>query len=74
MESQNNTEHNVVGKTKKSITQSSKNKKQAAKIDSEIVAEMSSDSDGQKFKKTNLKQIGLGLELELNLKTKSSKF
>ena len=53
MESQNNTEHNVVGKMKKGRTQRSQNKKQAAKIDSdlEIVAEISSDSDSQKFEK-----------------------
>ena len=54
MESQNNTEHNIVGKMKQSRTQRSQNKKQATKIDSclEIVAEMSGDSDGQKFEKT----------------------
>ena len=74
MESQNNTEHNVVGKMKKSRTQRSQNKEQAAKIDSDlkIVAEMSGDSDGQKFEKIkNSKQIETGLELELNLKTRA---
>ena len=72
-ENQNNTEHNVVGKTKKSRTLRSQNKKHAAKIDSdlEIVAEMSGDSDGQKFEKIkNSKQNESGLELELNLKTR----
>ena len=70
---QNNTEHNVVDKTKKSRTLRSQNKKQAAKIDSElkIVAEMSGDSNGQKFEKIeNSKQNESGLELELNLKTR----
>ena len=73
MDSQNNTECNIADKAKKGRTQRSQNKKQATKIDSDlkIVAEMSSDSECQKFEKTkNSKQIESDLELQLHLKTK----
>ena len=73
MENTSNTKHNVVGKSKKNTTQRSQNKRETAKVvsDLEIVTEMSSYSDGQKFEKIkNSKQTESDLELELNLKTR----
>ena len=67
MENTNNTEHNIVGDTKKNRTQRSQNKKQTAKGDSDlkIVA-------GQKFEKKLKIQSKLSQIWNLNLSLKPS--
>ena len=66
-----NSENFFVGKTKKARSQRKQLKKSVSKVDSdlEILAELSGDSDGQRFQKSKSNYVEPNVEFDLNLKT-----